>query len=439
MTQSKTKKKGRFRSLLALSLGHFVDQGEQQAMSVLFPSIRDSLNFGYQGFGQIAGWRNMVQFVTSPFWGYLADRFSRKWIVVIGTGLWGAWTLACGFVGSYEQLFWFRVISGAGLGCLLPSTFSLVSDMYGPEVRGRANGILRGIGFVGIILSVLLLGWLAGVSEESWRWGFFALGGASILSGIVIAIFVDEPQRGAAEPEMQGAEETLAQYRIQFSQFGEILRIPTMWVTFVQGIFGLTPWVVMGTFLVTWLVDERGLSQGRAPMVFATIIIGQAVASYLGGFIADRAHQWNPTKGRIIVSQVSIFNGIWITLLVFSVPMGFGALMIVAGLMGMLIGWAGPGGKDPILQGVLKPELRSAAYSLTTAVEGGLSAVSAFLAGWLAETYGLNTAMLVCVPFSWMVLLLCWFGYYYTYPRDAAKLRQEMDARRRGAASDSAA
>jgi MFS family permease len=186
----------------------------------------------------------------------------------------------------------------------------------------------------------------------------------------------------------------------------------------------------MGTFLVTWLVDERGISQTRAPLIFAIIIVGQALAAFLGGIVADRAHRWNPSIGRIIVSQVSIFNGIWITLVIFSIPMDFKALITIAGVMGILIGWAGPGGRDPILQGVLKPELRSSAYALIGAVEGGFSALAAFLAGWLAESYGLNTAMLVCVPISWTILLVCWFAYYFTYPPDAARLRQSMDARR---------
>jgi len=39
--------------------------------------------------------------------------------------------------------------------------------------------------------------------------------------------------------------------------------------------------------------------------------------------------------------------------------------------------------------------------------------------------------MLLCVPVSWFFLFLCWFGYYVTYPRDAASLRAAMAACRR--------
>lgn len=421
----------RWVTLGALSSGYFVDQGESQALSVLFPAIRQALNIGYGELGQITGWKNILQSLSTPVWGYVADRFSRKWIIVFGTGIWGLWTLACGFALTYQQLFWLRIIAGLGLGCLMPPTFSIIADLFGPKERGRANGLLGSIGFVGLIVSVLILGWLLGVPSLGWRWGFYFLGAASFLSGVIIAIFVREPPRGAAEPELAGhiTQEEAQLYRIRLSDVKEILRVPTMWVTFIQGIFGVTPWVVMGAYLVTWLVDDRQISQGRAPLVFSVIMVGQAVAQVLGGFIADRMHRRDPRRGRILVSQLSIFNGVWMTTVLFTVHLSFIPLMIVAGLMGCMIGWAGKGGRDPILQAVLRPELRSTAWALIAAVEGGLSALSAFLAGWLAVTYGLQTALVLCVPVSWFVLFLCWFGYYITYPKDEARLRGQMAER----------
>ncbi len=431
-TNTKETPRGRWRTVLALASGYFIDQGEGQAMSVLFPAIREALNFGYGGLGQIAGWRNLIQAVSSPFWGYLADRFSRKWIIVFGTGLWGLWTLACGFVNSYEQLFWIRVISGLGLGCLLPPTFSLIADLFGPEERGRANGLLGSIGFAGLILGVLAMGWMLSIPSLGWRWGFFVLGGASVFSGVLIAIFVIEPPRGAAEPELAGtiSREEARQFHIQLADLQKILRIPTMWVTFVQGIFGAAPWVVLGAYFVTWLVDERNIPVGRAPAVFSVIIIGQAIAQFVGGIISDWMHRRAPQHGRIIVSQFSIFNGVWMTAILFLVELSFIPLMIGGLLTGCMVGWANRGGKDPILQAVLLPELRSTAWAINGAIEGGLAALAAFFAGWLAETYGLQAMMLICVPGSWFLLFTCWFAFHFTYPRDAAKLRVEMARRR---------
>lgn len=101
-------------------------------MSVLFPTLRGLWGLSY---------RNILQSITAPFWGYTADKFPRKNVIVFGTGIWGIWTALCGFSQNYEQLLVLRVISGIGLGCLMPATFSLISDAYPPHKRGRALGL----------------------------------------------------------------------------------------------------------------------------------------------------------------------------------------------------------------------------------------------------------------------------------------------------------
>ena len=120
-----TEKKRRRRILTALGFGFFIDSAEDQALPMLFPAIRTSLGLDYSALSVINSIRVIIQTMSGPVWGVLADRYSRKWILVIGTGLWGFWTVMCGFVGTYEQLLVLRVISCLGLGCLYPAAFSM--------------------------------------------------------------------------------------------------------------------------------------------------------------------------------------------------------------------------------------------------------------------------------------------------------------------------
>jgi MFS family permease len=426
--------RGRWLTVAALGFGHFVDQGEGQAMSTLFPAIRDALGLSYSHLGVIATIRLILQTLSQPVWGYLADRFNRKWVIVFGTGIWGLWTVACGLVTNYWQLLWVRAIAGIGLGCLMPPTFSLISDLFGPRERGRAMGVLGGVGYLGIVLSVLGLGFLLRDPVMGWRYGFISLGLASVLSGVVIALVVKEPPRGAAEPELQDAitYEAAGRFVIRREHLGLIFRIPTMWVIFVQGVFGVIPWVIMGTYFITWLVDVRGIPQTQAPMVFAAIVVGQVVANVVGGVVADWADRRSPAYGRIVVAQFSMFNGIWMTYVLFTRTGGltFVQLTAFAFVVACFIGWAGKGSRDPILQGVLLPELRSTAWAIAGAVEGSLSALSAFWAGWLADRLGLQ-ATLLAVPGSWVLLWLAWLSFYWVYPRDSLRLRAAMAARRK--------
>ncbi|TAK13787.1 MAG: MFS transporter [Anaerolineae bacterium] len=424
-------KKGRLRTLLSLSFGYFVDQGEAQAMSVLFPTLQRLWGLDFTSLGQVGTIRNLLQSLSAPVWGYLSDRFSRKAVIVFGTGVWGLWTLACGLTENFSQLLVIRAISGIGLGCLLPATFSIMSDIYPPRQRGRALGLMEGIGTLGIVLGVLALGAVA--TPELWRWGFILLGAFSVVSGIVIWIFVEEPVRGAAEPELEGriTAEAASHYIIRPRDAVQVLKIPTVWVAILQGLAGSMPWVVMATFFITWMVTDLGMVEGQATIAFAGIVLGSAVGSVLGGVLGDWADGRSPKYGRVIVGQVAIFAGVPLTwvLLTQARTWPFGLLVAFCFLTALIVTWAGKGAKEPMMQNAVPPEQRATAFAMTTFIEGGFAALVAYVAGRLADSLGLTQALIWTIPVPWIVCGLFFTLFYWAYPRDSARLRKDMAAR----------
>lgn len=93
---SPEKKKERARTLLALSFGYFIDQGEGQAMSVLFPTLQRLWGLSYGNLGLISTIRNLLQALSAPFWGFISDKMSRKMVILFGTGIWGSGRLLLG-------------------------------------------------------------------------------------------------------------------------------------------------------------------------------------------------------------------------------------------------------------------------------------------------------------------------------------------------------
>jgi MFS family permease len=55
---------------------------------------------------------------------------------VAGILIWSIATLLISFSASFEQLLYFRVIVGIGLAAIFPTSFSIIVDIYKPEVRG---------------------------------------------------------------------------------------------------------------------------------------------------------------------------------------------------------------------------------------------------------------------------------------------------------------
>lgn len=421
-------KKGRRRTMFALAFGYFIDQGEGQAMSVLFPTLQAMWGLSYTQLGIIGTIRNILQSVTAPFWGYVADKYSRKNVIIFGTGIWGIWTALVGFSQNYEQLLVLRAISGIGLGCLLPATFSLISDTYSPQKRGRALGTLGGIGVLGIVIGTFALSFVA--DESLWRWGFWGLGAFSILSGGLIWRLVEEPVRGAAEPELAGkiTEESAAQYSVNLSDIVKVMQIPTIWVAIGQGLAGAVPWVVMQLYLITWLVNERGFVEQEATIAFAGIVIGTAISFIIGGVLGDWAEGRSPKYGRAVIGQISIISGIPLTYILFAQTAGWslGAISALSFGTALLISWPGKGSKEPMMQGVTPPELRASAFAFVTFIENGFTALAAYLAGSLADSIGFTDALVWTIPFPWIICAALFSLFYVTYPRDSAKLRALM-------------
>lgn len=438
-TSHSPEKSTRWKTLLALAFGYFIDQGEGQTISVLFPTIQKLWGLDYGALGLIGTVRSLLQAVSAPLWGYAADKMSRKRVIIFGTGIWGLWTLICGFTQNFGQLLAIRAISGLGLGCLMPATFSLMSDTFPPRQRGRSLGLLEAIGVMGIVVGTVGLGMLA--TPTLWRWGFIILGAFSVLSGAVVAWLVKEPTRGAAEPELAGkiTEEQAAQYTIKFADMPKVLAIPTIWVAIAQGLAGSMPWVVMGLYMITWMVDVRGMTeaiafdhpQGSATLAFAGIVVGTAISNILGGVLGDWAEGKNPKYGRTIIGQISIFSGIPLSYILFTQTesWGFWPFVLLCFVTALLISWPGKGAKEPMMQGVVPPELRATAFSMTTFIESGFAAIAALIAGNLADSIGFTRALIWTIPFPWVICCLLYSLFYWAYPKDAVKLRALMAER----------
>jgi MFS family permease len=435
-----TRKRRSGRTLFALGLGHLVDQGEGDSIGVLSPVIQQVWGISYSMIGLLESLRGVVQMVSAPFWGYISDRYSRRKVLFFGTGIWGIWTLLVGLAPDFDTLLILRMISGFGLGCLLPATFSLLGDHFSQEKRGRALGVIGMVGQMGTVFGVIGMGFLA--TTELWRWGFVLLGAASILSGVLIWFLVDEPPRGAAEPEMAEfvSYELDKKYQARWRDMLLVLKIPTLWAAIIQGVVGTVPWVVMAIYFINWMVKELHFSNDinldrpleSAPLVFALVVIGVAFSNLMGGFLGDWAEKRSPRYGRTIIGQFSVFAGapLMYWLLTAGPSMTFGEQISLALLISLIIGWPGRGAKEPMMQAVVLPELRSSAYAMVNVIEGGFAALSSYFAGALADSIGLTNAMILTVPLPWVICGLSFTLFYFTYPKDSRRVRIALSRRR---------
>jgi EmrB/QacA subfamily drug resistance transporter len=99
--------------------------------------------------------------------GALGDRFGRKRALNVGLTIFGLGSIASAFSGTATTLIATRALMGVGGALIMPSTLSIITNIFPPIERGRAIGIWAGVSGFGIILGPVVGGWLL---EHFW-WG----------------------------------------------------------------------------------------------------------------------------------------------------------------------------------------------------------------------------------------------------------------------------
>ncbi|MFW9971396.1 MAG: MFS transporter [Candidatus Odinarchaeota archaeon] len=252
-------------------------------------------------------------------WGYYTDRINRKRVILTGAFSWTIGMILTAISSSYIMLILSRIASGAGLGCVLPVGYSIISDAIPPEERSGWFGTLA-------ILSSVSNGAGQGLSSFlgpifTWRFPFLLFSGISIII-IIVIFFVKIPQRGASEDELLELVELDLEYsyRISKEDLKTIINKKTNRYLIIQGFFSIVPGTVLVYFTTSMLVlqyfnqipVEIRLQTATifAGMVGIGYILGNSVFARLGDVLFRRNK-----KSRVRLATICLILSIPFTLI----------------------------------------------------------------------------------------------------------------------------
>ena len=131
--------------------------------------------------------------------GAAGDRFGKQRLLIAGTGLFAAASVACAAAPTLSVLLLSRALQGIGAALLLPNSLAILSDTFSGEARGRAVGVWAAVGAAAGALGPVLGGWL--VDTVGWRWTFL-LNVPLAIAAILLALWVvrDPPRDAKATP-----------------------------------------------------------------------------------------------------------------------------------------------------------------------------------------------------------------------------------------------
>lgn len=439
--------RGRWRAVGALGLTGVVDNFESGLISTLFPAIRASLGLSLGALGVLTAISRIARMVFGPLWAAAADRWGRKRLLVLVTGVWGLWTAATGLAQDFWQLVVLYSIAAIGTVAGEPIMNGIVPSLFEEKMRGRAYGMLRTISFGGVVVVTPLIGLLS-TTPNGWRWGMMLCGLLSVISGILVHFFVDEPgsppatgrwrARGRARgPRPGGASvpaatdpqlETVplpvpaAAERPAFDRhaFAKLLRIPTVRFMALQVLLVTSP--ITTSFFITFYVDERGWTNAEAAVLFALFMIGSVISGLLGGQLGDLLDRHFGPKGRVALGQVYNLIYALFTLALFQLDWGSGPALLVGLVVFGIFGSLGhPGAALPIIANVVPKATTATAFSLVfSLMQGGSLALFSILFGVLGDRFGQEFSMLWLISVPYLINAALWTLLYRIYPRDLA-------------------
>lgn len=280
--------------VLILVLAYICAFADRQILSLLVDPIKRDLNITDTEFSLLNGLAFTLCYtiVGLPL-AWLADRGSRRNLIISCISFWSVMTALCGMANSYWTLFLARMGVGAGEAGLSPAAYSMIADHFPPEKRARpmsvyATGSILGAG-IAFMVGGAVVQWTSDAHHivlplvgaiKSWQVAFLSV--AMIGPPVVLAmVLIREPSRREMGVAQDGGGTALVGY---MRRRGRVFLL----LTFAYGISGMViasykawaPAVLMRQF--GWEVGTVGFVLG------AMLMLGSGIGVLLGGWLSDR-------------------------------------------------------------------------------------------------------------------------------------------------------
>jgi MFS family permease len=366
----------------------------------------------------------IVGAVLYPIWGYLYDRYARAKLLALASAIWGATTWLSAVAPTYPTFLATRATTGID-DSSYPGLYSLVSDYFGPQLRGKIYGFLQltaPLGYLGGMGLALGLGPVIG-----WRKVFYITGTLGLAIAVLIFFVVRDMPRGSSEPELADLD-TIGTYRFESKIALGLFRKRSLLFLFAQGFVGVFPWNALAYWVFAYLELERNYAPGEILGTMAPTILVLAGGYFVGGALGDFFFK-RSKRGRLLVAMVAVLIGAVLITLTLNVPIEqrglFTGLLIVTALF---IPFSSPNVVSTVYD-ITLPEVRSSALAIQYFIENGGAALAPLIVGVIADRASIHVAILAICVSAWLTCFVLLGFAAYLVPEDIDTLRTQLQER----------
>ena len=363
--------------ILLICGGHFVHDVYSAFIAPLLPLLIDKLGLSLFLAGSLPVFMQAPS-LLGPIIGYLADRFSMRYLVIFAPAATATLATLIGFMPSYAMACLLLFGVGVSIMAFHAPAPAMIAHVSGDKV-GRGMSFFMAGGELARSVGPLLVGF--GVAQWGmdglWRLMFFGW----IASGILWWRLRDVSAKRAARKA--GGKPMLRRVARVFAPLLAVMLLRNMAVS------------CLGVFMVVYFVDSRGFDLTLATSALALYELSGVGGALLGGTLSDRFGRRRMVAGATALSA----------LLMLALTQAQGALLIPAliglGLTALSV--------SPIFLALVQdqlPDSRATANGLFMTYAFGIRAVNVLIAGALGDAFGLQNAFILAALISLLSLPL---------------------------------
>jgi EmrB/QacA subfamily drug resistance transporter len=209
MNSTDTIHKRRWWTLGVLSLALLVIGLDNTILNVALPSLRSDLGASSSQLQWIVDSYMLVFAGVLLTAGSLGDRFGRKRSLMAGLVVFGAGSLASALAGSATMLTASRALMGLGAAFIMPSTLSILTNVFPAHERARAIAIWAAVSGLGIAIGPISGGFLL---KHFWWGSVFLVNVPFIVAALLAARWLVPESRDPSTPplDLRGAGLSIA-------------------------------------------------------------------------------------------------------------------------------------------------------------------------------------------------------------------------------------
>jgi MFS family permease len=263
-------------ALLVLTALNLLNYADRNVLFAVQPLVQEEFHVTKEQIGFLTSAFLGFYMVAAPFVGPLADRYSRKLIIVLGAIFWSGLTLLTAVTHTYTELLVRHTLVGVGEATFVTIAPTFVADLFHENVRGRILGVFYLAIPVGSAAGYLLGGYLA--PQHGWRFPFYVAAAPGFVLALVV-LLLKEPPRG----QFDSVKETPERGTVLGLFRNPAFLTSTLGMAFMTfSLGGIQVWIPQ------FLYSERHFTLEKANLMFGVIIVIDGIlAALAGGWLGD--------------------------------------------------------------------------------------------------------------------------------------------------------